>query len=198
MLCFYGYAVAGRSNRCLHRCAAVLRCNVHGSGSSNLAGSVSFANRNVTFFRYVQLHFAASGYVFAYQNVASARSHGYILACGDRFTYLNITRACLRNHITGHVHIPFKVYIAYLIDRHGQVLFGQGIARYVDTAVSGMQRQVSARIQHTVLCDHDILIVLVVQCFYSDIAILRLGGAVHSDGTVRYIQVDILLRQNRL
>ena len=61
-----------------------------------------------------------------------------------------------------------------------------------------MHRQIAARIQHTVLCDHDILIVLFIQRFYSNIAFLGLGGAVHSDGAVRYIQVDVLLRQDRV
>ena len=200
MLCFYGYAVAGRSNRCLHRCAAVLRCNVHSSGSGNLAGSVRFADDNITTRRYVQLHFAASGYVFAYQNVASARSHGYILACGDRFTYGNITRACLRNHVTSHVHVPFKLHIALIVYRHGQVPLGQGIIRYVDTAIRGMQCQVETRIQLTVMGDHDILdscaVLFVIQRFYRDTAFLGLGGTVHFDDAVRYLQVNIVLGQD--
>ena len=200
MLCFYGYAVAGRSNRCLHRCAAVLRCNVHGSGSGNLAGSVRFADDNITARRYVQLHFAASGYVFAYQNSTSARSHGYIRACGDRFTYGNITGARLRNHVAGYIHIPLELHIAFIIYRHGQVLFGQGIVRYVDTAVRGMQGQVETRIQLTVMGDHDILgrcaVLLVIQRFYGDTAFLGLCRAVHFDYAVRYLQADIVLGQD--
>ena len=200
MLRFYGYAVAGRSNRCLHRRAAVLRCNVHCSGSGNLAGSVSFANRNVSFFRYVQLHLAACGYVFAYQDVAFAHSHAYIIACGDGFTYGNITGARLRNHVARHVHVPFKLHIAFIIYRHGQVLLGQGIIRYIDTAVRCMQGQVETRIQLTVMGDHDILgsgaVLRVIQRFYRDTAFLGLRGTVHGNSAVRYLQADIVLGQD--
>ena len=194
------HAVAGRSNRCLHRRAAVLRCDVHCPGSFNLAGAVFFADDNITARRYVQLHLAACSYVFAYQNSTSARSHGYILACGDRFTYGNITGARLRNHVAGYIHIPLELHIAFIIYRHGQVLFGQGIVRYVDTAVRGMQGQVETRIQLTVMGDHDILgrcaVLLVIQRFYGDTAFLGLCRAVHFDYAVRYLQADIVLGQD--
>ena len=139
-------------------------------------------------------------YVFAHQDVTFAHCHGYIIACGDGFTYGNITGACLRNHIAGYVHISLKGYITNIIDRYGHILFRQGITSYFNITVRCMHRQIAARIQHTVMGDLNTscAFLFLIQRFYSDIAILRLGGAVHGNCTVRYIQVDVLLRQDRL
>ena len=146
----------------------------------------------------VTCHYVALAVAAAYLDLAGSCGHGYILACGDVFPDRNIAVIGRCGYIARHVNIPLKGYIAFLINRYGQVLFGQGIARYVDTAVSGMQGQVAARIQHAVLRDHDILIVLFIQRFYSNIAFLGLGRAVHGNDTVLNIQVDVLLRQDRV
>ena len=157
------------------------------------ASSGGYIQRHIVTCHYVALAVAA-----AYLNLAGSCGHGYILACGDVFPDRNIAVIGRCGYIARHVNIPLKGYIAFLINRYGQVLFGQGIARYVDTAVSGMQGQVAARIQHAVLRDHDILIVLFIQRFYSNIAFLGLGRAVHGNDTVLNIQVDVLLRQDRI
>ena len=139
-------------------------------------------------------------YIGPYLDIAGIHSHAYILACGDRFTYGNITRARLRNHVAGYIHIPLKGYITNIFDCYGQILFSQGIACYVNTAVRCMQCQVAARIQHTVMGDLNTscAFLFLIQRFYSNIAILGLGRTVHSDGAIRYVQVDVLLRQDRL
>ena len=65
-----------------------------------------------------------------------------------------------------------------------------------------MHGQVETRIQLAVIGNHDILvssaILLVIQRFYGDAAVLGLGRAVDGDNAVRYLQADIILRQDRV
>ena len=65
-----------------------------------------------------------------------------------------------------------------------------------------MQSQVAARIQHTFVGNHDILVSctvpFLIQRFNLNIAFPGSGGTVNSDSTVCYLQVDILLSSNRV
>ena len=199
---FYRHTGIGRSYRCLDCGTAVVCCNGHSAASSNLAGSVSFTNNNITGLRYVQFHLAAGRHVFANQNIAFAHSHVYILASGDAFPYRNTAVVSLRGYAAGYVNILLEINIAFIIHLHGQVMFCQCIARYINTAVRCMQSQVVARIQLAVMGDYNILgsyaILRVIQRLYSDIAFLGLCGAVHSNHAIHYLHVNIVLGQNRV
>ena len=77
---------------------------------------------------------------------------------------------------------------------------GQGIVRHVDIAVGSMQGQVVSRIQLAVIGNHNVLFrgrtTFRVQRLYINAAFLGLGGAVHGNHAVRYLQVNIVLCQD--
>ena len=116
----------------------------------------------------------------------------------------NVAFARLCGHVAYHIDIPVKGNVPKIVYDYLNGAFGQGVVRYLDCAVIGMQRQVSGslgirrlagRIQNTVLQDHDIVacgLVFVVR-MYADIAVSGLGLAVHGNRTVLGGQHDILL-----
>ena len=195
LVCRYGicvFVVANLNVAIVCRHVHIAGLGFHGLIYSNIAAVHS--QGHIVFRNHVAFSVAASHL----DVTRTFYGHVNILACIDVFPDRNIAVIGSGSHFTGHVNVPLKGYAAFIINRNRHILFRQGIARYFNITVRYVHRQVAARIQHAVLCDHDILIVLVVQRFYGDIAILGLGRAVHSDGAVRYIQVDVLLRQDRL
>ena len=136
--------------------------------------NVAFAHRH--------LHVVARFYVGAYRNVARLHSHVHIVACGhvssnidgaidaagthgqinilpggNVFSNSDRTFIDLRLHAALCINIMGKIHIALVIYPDDQVPFGNGIFRYRNAAVIGMQGQIAARKQLAVVVDDNIL-----------------------------------------
>ena len=102
-------------------------CNLyfHASGLSFHSLIYGYASAGGYIQRYtVACHHVAFSVAAAYRNLACTCGHGYILACGDIFPNFNIAVISSGSHVTGHVHIPLKGYIAFIINRYSHVPFG--------------------------------------------------------------------------
>ena len=89
----------------------------HGLVHGHVAGG--YLQRHIVTRSHVTLTVAA-----AYLDVARGGSHIHILACVDVFADGDVADIGGGGHVAGHVHVLFKGYVAFIIDRYGHVPFG--------------------------------------------------------------------------